>query len=214
MPVEVDIHSELSKEFYYKVLKADKWAIDILQWGLIMPFHSIPPEYSDKNNKSALDHMDKLKVIISEWEREEKCKKVCEKPRCVNPLTVVVQSNPVTGEIKFRPVIDMSRHVNRYMVVPHTRLQDLGFSEVWVTPNIFQTALDLQQMFHHVKLHESMYEYFGFELQFDGKPQYYVFTILQFGNTYTVYCVTRLLKPVCNYYALIICSFFDIHRRC
>ena len=111
----------------------------------------------------------------------------------------MVQSNPVTGEIKFRPVIDMSRHVNRYMVVPHTRLQDLSFSEVCVTPNIFQTALDLQQMFHHVKLHESMYEYFGFELQFDGKPQYYVFTILQFGNAYADYCVTRLLKPMCNY---------------
>ena len=75
MPVEVDIHSEHSKEFYYKVLKADKWTMDILQRGLVIHFHSILPEYSDKNNKSALDHIDKLKVIISEWEREGKCKK-------------------------------------------------------------------------------------------------------------------------------------------
>ena len=171
----------------------------MLQTGLVIPFYSIPPVYSERNNRSALDNMDKLKSIIGEWELDGKCLKVSVKPRCVNPLTMVLQSNPVTGEVKYRPVIDMSRHVNNYMIVPHTTLQDLKTSEPWVTRGIFQTSLDLTSMFHHVRLHESMYEYFGFALDFNGVTQYYVFTILQFGNAYAVYCVTKLLKPVCSY---------------
>jgi len=53
-------------------------------------------------------------------------------------------------------------------------------------------------MFHHVKLLESMYEFFGFELPFEGET-FYIFTILQFRNAYAVYCVTKLLNPICSY---------------
>ena len=196
---EVDIHSENSIKFYSEILKADPWTVSVLKKGLIIPFSSTPPVYHERNNKSALDNMDKLKQIIGEWELEGKCVQVKDKPRCVNPLTMVIQSNPVRGEIKYRPVIDMSRHFNKYMIVPHTKLQDLNTSELWVTQNIFQTSLDLTSMFHHVKLHESMYEFFGFELPFEGETRFYVFTILQFGNAYAVYCVTKLLNPVCSF---------------
>ena len=180
-------------------MKADPWTVSVLKQGLIIPFSNTPPVYQERNNKSALDNMDKLKQIIREWELEGKCVQVKDKPKCVNPLTMVIQSNPVTGEVKYRPVIDMSRNVNKYMIVPHTKLQDLNTSELWVIQNIFQTSLDLTSMFHHVKLHESMYAFFGFELPFEGGTRFYVFTILQFGNAYAVYCVTKLLKPICSY---------------
>ena len=94
-----------------------------------------------------------------------------------------------------RLVIDISRHSNKYMIVPHTKLQNLNTLEHWVTQNIFQTSLDLTSIFHHVKLHESMYEFFGF----DGETRFYVFTILQFGNAYAMYCVRKLLNPICTY---------------
>ena len=54
-------------------------------------------------------------------------------------------------------------------------------------------------MFHHVKLHECMYDYFGFALDFEGETRFYVFTVLQFGNAYAVYCLTKLMKPICSY---------------
>ena len=120
--------------------------------------------------------MDKLKSIIREWELAGKCLKVPVKPRCVNLLTMLIQSNPVTGEV-------MSWHVNIYMIVPHTKLQDLHTLEPCYT-DIFQTSLDLTSMFPHVLLHESMYNFFGFALDFDGVIQNYVFMILQFGNAY------------------------------
>ena len=53
-----------------------------------------------------------------------------DKPKWVNPLTMVIQSNPVTGKVKYRLVIDMSRHINKYKIVPHSKLQDLNTSEL------------------------------------------------------------------------------------
>ena len=106
----MDIHSVHAINFYSVILQADSWTLDVLQTGLVIPFYSIPPVYSERNNRSALENMDKLKSIIREWELDGKCLKVSVKPRCVNPLTMVLQSNPVTGELKYRPVIDMSRH--------------------------------------------------------------------------------------------------------
>ena len=64
---------------------------------------------------------------------EGKCKRVRYILKCVNLLTMVIQSNPVTREIKYRPVVDMSRHVNKYMITSHTKLQDLNTSELWVS---------------------------------------------------------------------------------
>ena len=113
---------------------------------------------------------------------------------------MVVQTNPVTQEIKYRPVIDMSRHVNKYMIVPSCKLQDLTISEPWLEPDMFQTSIDLTSMFHPVKLNSSMFTYFSFALENEeGNLQYYQFKILQFGNAYAVYCVTKLLKTVSVY---------------
>ena len=113
---------------------------------------------------------------------------------------MVVQTNPVTQEIKYRPVIDMSRHVNKYMIVKSCNLQLETISEPWLEPDMFQTSIDLTSMFHPVKLNSSMFTYFSFALENEeGNLQYYQFKILQFGNVYAVYCVTKLLKTVSVY---------------
>jgi len=88
---------------------------------------------------------------------------------------LVVQTNQVTQEIKYRPVIDMSRHENKYMIVPSCKLQDLNISEPWLEQDMFQTSIDLTSMFHHVKLNSAMFTYFGFALENEGNLQYYQF---------------------------------------
>ena len=75
----------------------------------------------------------------------------------------------------------------------------MNTSELWVSERIFQTSLDLTSMFHHVKLHGCIYNYFRFALDFEGKTRFYVFSVLQFGNANAVYCVTKLMKPICSY---------------
>ena len=96
--------------------------------------------------------MVELRKIIKDWELQDICQKVSFQPKCVNPLTMVVQTNQVTQEKKYRPVIDMSRHLNNFRIVPHTKLQDLNVSEPWLERDMYQTSLDLASMFHHVKL--------------------------------------------------------------
>ena len=70
--------------FYSVILQADQWTLNVLQNGLLLPFYLIPPVYCERNNRSALDNLDKLKSIIGEWELDGKCLKVSVKPRCVN----------------------------------------------------------------------------------------------------------------------------------
>ena len=91
-----------------------------------------------------------------------------------------------------RLVIDISRHSNKYMIVPHTKLQNLNTLELWVTQNIFQTSLDLTSIFHHVKLHESMYEFFGFEYELG-------MSFFGYELPFAMYCVRKLLNPICTY---------------
>ena len=77
--------------FYSVILQADPWTLNVLRNGLVIPFYSISPVYCERNNRSGLGNLDKLKSIIREWELDGKCLKVSVKPRCVNPLTMVIQ---------------------------------------------------------------------------------------------------------------------------
>ena len=70
-------------------MKADPWVLNILDRGLIIPFTGDPPNYYEKNNKSALVHMVELRKIIKDWELKDICQKVSFKPKCVNPADKV-----------------------------------------------------------------------------------------------------------------------------
>jgi len=76
----VDIHSENSYKFNKEILKADPLVLNVLEKGLIIHFRVY--EYFEKNNKSALIHMEKFKSVISEWESKDICKKVYFKTKC------------------------------------------------------------------------------------------------------------------------------------
>ena len=62
-------------------------------------------------------------------------------------MTVAVQHNLITNVTKYRPCIDLSRHVNKFIKDFPVKLDDLTVVEELVSPGDFMTALDLENQF-------------------------------------------------------------------
>jgi hypothetical protein len=89
-------------------------------------------------------------------------------------MTVAVQYNLVTEVTKYRPCIDLSRHVNRFIAASSVQLDHLSISQELILPGDFMTSLDLENQFFHVRLAPGMRKYLGFAVPVsDGSMQYF-----------------------------------------
>jgi hypothetical protein len=66
---------------------------------------------------------------------------------------VAVQYNAVTDSIKYRPCIDLSRHVNKFIADMTIKLDNLTVSQELIHPGDYMVARDLENQFFQVKLH-------------------------------------------------------------
>jgi len=158
---------------------------------------SATPPYHEPNNKSALDNLDRLRAQVVEWEVGGYVEKLQERPYCCNPLTVAVQVNSVTQLVKYRPCIDLSRHVNLYIAGSHMKLDDLAIAQELIDTGDFMAAFDLENQFFQVRLAPETQKYFGFMVpSVSGVDCFYQFTVMAYGCKPAVYIVTRLLLPI------------------
>ena len=116
-------------------------------------------------------------------------------------MTVAVQHNLITNVTKYRPCIDLSRHVNKFIKDFPVKLDDLSVVEELVSTGDFMTALDLENQFFQVRLHPSMCDFLGFMVpDLNGVPVHYRFVVMPYGCKPAVSVVTRLLKPLKSYF--------------
>ena len=109
-------------------------------------------------------------------------------PHCVNPLTVA------EGK-KLRLVIDL-REVNKYLVKPKFRYEDLrSLSEVFEQGFWFFTW-DLKSGYHHVDIFHPHQQFLGFAWDFEGVTRYFTFAVLPFGLSTACFCFTKLFRPL------------------
>ena len=171
-----------------------------LQEGVKLEFSSQPGPYKEPNNRSANENNVFVQNTVSEWEAAGYIVAVDQPPWCTSPLSVAQKYDPVADVLKDRLVLDLSRHVNKFIVTKSTKLDDLSVSEHLLEPDDFMTSFDLKNQFFHVKLHPDMYRYFGFAVKNNlGVEKYYYFKVLVYGCKPAVYIVTRLLAPVKSY---------------
>ena len=170
--------------------------------GLVFLWKAGPPgPYKEKNNKSALDHLPQLRDTVATWEKAGFVERLSEPALCCNPMTVAVQYNLAANSVKYRPCIDLSRHVNLHISDMGVKLDDLYVSEGLIAPGDFMTALDLENMYLHIRLRPDMKKYLGFAVpQEDGSTVFFQFRVMPFGVKPAVAVVTRLLKPVKAYF--------------
>jgi len=192
------IHDALSILFLTTVVGAGVWHEDLLRNGLYFEWVDQPPTaYHERNNKSAMDHLDQLRTTVRDWEIGGFIERVSCQPLCCNPMTVAVQYNPHTGITKYRPCIDLSRHVNRSIKAMSTKLDDLSVAQELINQGDFMTAFDLENQFFQVKLHPDMSKFLGFMVPDElDVPVYYQFKVMPYGCKPAVSIVTRLLRPV------------------
>ena len=141
------------------------------------------------NNLSAVKHRAFVSQAIEELLANKCIQEHDQPPFCVNPLTVA------EGK-KLRLVIDL-RHVNRYLVKPKFKHEDLRrLSQVLQTNSWFFTW-DLKSGYHHVDITAEHQQYLGFSWVFpNGIHRYFTFTVLPFGLSTACFCFTKILRPL------------------
>ena len=113
-----NIHKLKYRDFWKDVIKPSKLVWDTITEGYKLPFHTIPPPSYEKNNKSAREDMDFVRLEVKRLEALGCIEKVQNRPRCVLPLSSVFSK-------KKRLVVDGSRCLNPFLEHRRVRLQDL-----------------------------------------------------------------------------------------
>ena len=142
------IHDKERIEYFEKVVGAGEWQLEVVKNGLSLDWEREEPgRYREPNNKSAMQHMDIVREKVETWMKAGQVERVDEQPWCINPLSVAVKHDPVADTIKYRPVIDLSRHVNKYVKDLKVKLDDLNVSEVLIKQGDFMASFDLENQF-------------------------------------------------------------------
>ena len=170
------IHSPESIKFAACVLKTDTWYNATVQNGLNFEFEKLPAEYEEVNNRSAVKHGKFLDEKIQSWKESGFIKLQNFKPYCCSPLSVAEKLDYDKG-LKLRPVLDLSRHVNKCFKTIKCKLDDLSVSEKHLTKNCYQAVFDLENQFFHVKIKKEQQTYFGFSIKRNEQIYYYVFQV-------------------------------------
>ena len=196
-----DIHHPDAIRFYKRFCEIDEWTLKVLTYGLDIEVRGRVGQYEDDNNRSARRNMEILRSKVEEWEKAGKLHEVRDKPMIVSPMSVVEKVDWNTGDMKYRPVIDHSRHVNLFIEDKPCKLNDLNYFDPIIEKDMYMTSYDLRSMYHHVKLTDKTKELFGFKIpQEKGGDKYYKFDVLMFGSKPASWVTSKLLKPAVNYF--------------
>ena len=183
------------------MLNADIHLLQVLSDGYKPATNtSLKGDYSEKNNRSAELNMDFVKEQIQKLLLKGVIEKRDVKPTCVNPLSVSSRYCHETKKLKYRTVVDFSRHLNKQFKEFKTTLQDFRHILPRLTNNSFMCSFDLESAYHHIKLHIDFIEYCGFAvIASDGSTQYYVFLYLPFGLQPASFQMNNCTRPILTY---------------
>ena len=193
-----DIHSVDSIKFMSDIIGAEGWVLDILKSGVKIDFNQrLPTTYQEPNNQSAVKEMEFLRSKVQSWIDDGFVQLIDTKPLYVNPMSVVVKQDLLSNKIKKRPVIDMSRCINKKLVKKPFTMDNLTVCEPSIRKEDFQVIFDLENMYFHFKLAPEHRHYFSFSLpDQNGGNLFYEFKVMCYGYSLAAYIVTRVIVPI------------------
>ncbi len=144
--------------------------------------------------------MQVVRSKVEEWVRQGYVTELAEPAWCTNPLSVVSKMDNESGQIKYRVVLDLSRHVKRCIEKQHLNMDDLRATAALRQVDEFMCVFDLENQFFHVQLAPKVCKYFGFAVaNQQGQDCFYQFKVMIYGLTTAVAVVDRLIKPIQSY---------------
>ena len=190
------IHSAEAVAFVRK-LEPEEIVLSIMEEGLKFDFLEVPPPYFEKNNRSCLENLEVAQTTTEKWLKKGFIYEVKQRPYVCSPLSVAKKMDYLSGELKLRTCLDLSRHVNKYLTPPPVRLEDLDVAEKLLEPEYFQASWDLQSAYLHVNVAEEYQKFLGFSLpDRSGTIRYFQFAVMPFGWSPAVFTMTALTKPL------------------
>ena len=141
-------------------VSAPNFVLTMIQNGYRLPFTAYPPRCFLPNNLSALKHQNFVSDAISELLRNSCTIEYATPPFCVNPLTVAVGK-------KLRLVLDL-RHVNKYLIKPKFKYEDLRTLSQVVEQGFWFFTWDLKSGYHHVDIAIEHQKYLRFSWTFEN----------------------------------------------
>ena len=128
-------------------------------------------------------------------------KKLQIKPLGVNPLSV--SSRLVEGALKKRLCIDLSRHINKFLLQEAMTMTTLEKSLLLVQPDNWMATYDLTSTFRHAPIHPDFHKYLGFSIvNAEGVEEYCVCTCMPFGLAIATQCLSQIIRANCRYAAM------------
>ena len=104
------------------------------------------------------------------------------------------------GSLKHRLVLDLSRHVNSCIELPHVRLSHLDRALEITEQGDLQLIFDLVSAYYHIKIEETQQKFLGAAFQnSDGSTMYIQYAHLPFGLASAVHVITKIWKPLSRY---------------
>lgn len=161
-----------------------------------MPFLQIPPAFTSRNNKSALDHSEFVNDAILELLNTARVMELYKPPHVVNPLSVSIQPNG-----KKRLILDL-RYINNFLIKRKVKYEDWKVALSYFQKGSFMITFDLKSGYHHVEIHPDHLTFLGFAWKFpkEASIRYFVFSVLPFGLSSAPYTFTKCLKPLEKYW--------------
>ena len=104
-------------EFWHSI-GAPRYILSVICEGYRLPFLQIPPGFTSRNNRSALDHSVFVNEAILELLHSARVMELNRPPHVVNPLSVSIQPNG-----KKRLILDL-RYINNFLFKRRVKYED------------------------------------------------------------------------------------------
>ena len=186
------LHLPASIQFF-KEIGASEFILDILEKGHHPKLKEAVPDFDFKNNSSFFKHQKFAEDEILRLLSKGRIEIVNEKPKCVNPLSVVVQRT------KSRLILDCS-HLNKYIEIPHIKYEGHETALNFFKKGGFMFSFDLRDGYHHIKIRENFKTYLGFQLPINGVPTYFQYVVGCFGLADLPWLFTKIYRPLVKHW--------------
>ena len=128
--------------FWRDTLKANQAVLDCIERGYCVPLVSEPPTFYADNNLSARRHPQFVRTAIQDLLESDCIEQVNSAPHCCNPLTVA------EGK-KLRLVLDLSRHVNKYVRYCQFKYETWSDVRQVISEGCYIITFDFKSGYHH-----------------------------------------------------------------